>query len=111
VRLADQDAGYEQLRALLDIKRQAAKSPEIEALEQRLADAPDDLDVRHQLAVQYSNAGQFKEAMDYLVEILQRDLQHGDGATRKLLLDTIASLGKGDPLAAQYQRKLYSLLY
>jgi putative thioredoxin len=111
VRLADQDAGYEQLRALLEIKREAAKSPEIEALEQRLADAPDDLDVRQQLAVQYSNAGQFKEAMDYLVEILQRDLQHGDGATRKLLLDTIASLGKGDPLAAQYQRKLYSLLY
>jgi putative thioredoxin len=27
------------------------------------------------------------------------------------LLDTIASLGKGDPLAAEYQRKLYSLLY
>jgi putative thioredoxin len=49
--------------------------------------------------------------MDYLVEILQRDLQHGDGATRKLLLDTIASLGKGDPLAAQYQRKQYSQLY
>jgi putative thioredoxin len=111
VRLADQDAAWEQLRAQLEIKREAAKSPEIEALEQRLAEAPDDLDVRHQLAVQYTNAGQFKDAMEYLIGILRVDLGHGDGATKKLLLDTIASLGKGDPLAAEYQRKLYSLLY
>ena len=111
VRLADQDAVYEQLQAQLQIKREAAKSPEIEALEQKMAADPEDLDVRHQLAVQYTNAGQFREAMEQLVHILQRDLGHGDGATRKLLLDTIASLVKGDPLAAEYQRKLYSLLY
>ena len=72
---------------------------------------PDDLDVRHQLAVQYTNGGQFREALENLVTILQQDLNHADGATKKLLLDTIASLGKGDPLAAEYQRKLYSLLY
>jgi putative thioredoxin len=111
VRLADQDATWEQLRAQLEIKREAAKSPEIEALEQRLADAPDDLDLRHQLAVQYTNSGQFKDAMECLIGILRVDLGHADGATKKLLLDTIASLGKGDPLAAEYQRKLYSLLY
>ncbi len=111
VRLADQDAAYEQLRAQLEIKREAAKSPEIDALKQRLAANPDDLDVRHQLAVQYTNTGQFKEAMESLIGILKVDLAHGDGATKKLLLDTITSLGKGDPLAVEYQRKLYSLLY
>ena len=111
VRLVDQDATYEQLRAQLEIKREAAKSPEIDALLQRLAADPDDLDVRHQLAVQYTNTGQFKEALDSLIGILQVDLAHGDGATKKLLLDTIASLGKGDPLVVEYQRKLYSLLY
>lgn len=111
VRMADQDAAYEQLRAQLEIKREAAKSPEIEALEAQLAANPDDLDVRHQLAVQFTNAGQFKDAMEHLITILRQDREHGDGATRKALLDTIASLGKGDPLAAQYQRKLYSLLY
>ena len=111
VRLADQDAAWEQLQAQLEIKREAAKSPEIEALEQRLAADPDDLDVRHQLAVQFTNAGQFKEGMEHFITILRRDLNHGDGATKKLMLDTLASLGKGDPLAAEYQRKLYSLLY
>ncbi len=111
VRLADQDAAWEQLQAQLEIKREAAKSPEIEALEQRLAADPENLDVRHQLAVQFTNAGQFKEGMEHFITILRRDLNHGDGATKKLLLDTLASLGKGDPLAAEYQRKLYSLLY
>ncbi|MEC8002819.1 MAG: tetratricopeptide repeat protein, partial [Pseudomonadota bacterium] len=30
---------------------------------------------------------------------------------KRLYLDTIASIGKGDPLAAEYQRKLFSILY
>jgi putative thioredoxin len=111
VKMADQDAAYEQLRAQLEIKLEAAKSPEIEALEQKLAEDPENLDVMHQLAVQYTNAGQFKDAMEYLITILRKDLDHGDGATKRILLDTITSLGKGDPLAAEYQRKLYSLLY
>ena len=111
IRMADQDAAYEQLRAQLEIKREAAKSPEIEALEQQLAAYPDDLDVRYQLGVQYTDAGQFKDAMEHFIIILRKEFDHGDGATKRLLLDTIASLGKGDPLAVEYQRKLYSLLY
>jgi putative thioredoxin len=111
IRRADRDTAYEQLTAQLEIKREAAKSPEIEALEAELKEDADNLDIRHQLAVQYTSAGQFKDAMEHLVTILQKDLDHGDGATKKALLDTIASLGKGDPLAVEYQRKLYSLLY
>ncbi len=111
VRMADQDAAYDQLRAQLEIKREAAKSPEIEALEQQLAANPNDLDIQHQLGVQYTNAGQFRDAMNHFVAILRKDLDHGDGATKRMLLDTIASLGKGDPLAVEYQRKLYSLLH
>jgi putative thioredoxin len=111
VRLADQDATWEQLRAQLTIKREASRSPEIEALEQRLVENPDDLEISHQLAAQYTSAGQHREAMECLIDILGRDINHGDGSTKKLLLDTIASLGKGDPLAVEFQRKLYSLLY
>ena len=111
IRLADRDTAYEQLSAQLEIKREAAKSPEIEALEALLAADPDNLDVRQQLAIQYTDSGQFKDAMEHLLAILQKDLDHGNGATKKTLLDTVASLGKGDPLAAEYQRKLYSLLY
>ena len=78
---------------------------------QKLAAFPDDVDVQHSLGVQYSYVGQFKNGMEHFITILRKDLDHGDGATKRLLLDTIATLGKGDPLAAEYQRKLYSLLY
>lgn len=111
IRLADRDAGYEQLHAQLQLKREAARSPEVEALETQLAADPENHDLMHQLAVQYSNADMHKEAMDALITILQRDREHGEGKTRHTLLDIIASLGKGDPLAVEYQRKLYSLLY
>ncbi len=111
IRMADQDAAYEKLRAQIDIKREAAKSPEIEALEAQLATDPDNLDVRQQLGVQYTDSGQFREAMEQFITVLRKELDHQNGATKRLLLDTIASLGKGDPLAAEYQRKLYSLLY
>jgi putative thioredoxin len=111
VRMADQDAGWEQLQAQLHLQRDAAKSPEIEALEKQIAADPDNFDLRHQLAVQYSTAAMHKEAMETLIAILQVDKDHADGAVRKSLLDIIATLGKGDPLAVEFQRKLFGLMY
>lgn len=111
VKIVDQDAAYDQCRAQLEIRREAAKSPEMEALEAQLAKDPDNMDLRAQLALHYTAAGQYREGLENLFTILQVQLDHGNGSTRKALLDTIASLGKGDPLAAEYQRKLYSLLY
>jgi putative thioredoxin len=111
VRMADQDAQWEQLVALIKLKREAARSPEMEALERKLAVNPGNLDVRQQLALQYNEAGMHAEALEALFFILQRDKEHHDGGTRKALLDIIATLGKGDPLAAEYQRKLFGLMY
>jgi len=111
VRMVDQDAAYEQCRAQLAIRRESAKSPEVTALEEQLEADPENLDLRAQLAVHYTDTGQFREGLEALFFILQRQLDHNGGATKKTYLDTIASLGKGDPLAAEFQRKLYSLLY
>ena len=101
----------EQLVAQLAIAREASRSPELLALEEQLNANPDNLDLLEQIAVHYSAAGQYREALESLMHILRTDINYKDGATKKALLDTIASLGKGDPLAAEYQRKLFSLLY
>ena len=111
VRKTDQDAEWEQLQAQLKLKQDAGKSPEIEALENKLTDDEDNFEIRQQLAVQYNQAGRHKDAMELLIFILRKDLQHGEGATRNILLDIIAALGKGDPLAVEYQRKLFGLMY
>ena len=44
-----------------------------------------------------------------LLAVLQQDLNFG--GSKKLYLDILAALPKGDSVASQYRRKLYSLLY
>jgi len=109
--LADQDSDYQQLMAQLELKQQAADSPEIQALQQALAQNPDDNKAAMELAVQYSQNHRQQEALDLLLNILRSDLGYADGAARQAYLDMVKSLGAGDPLATQYQRKLMTLLY
>lgn len=111
VRLADQDARYQGLVAQIELSRKAAKAPEIESLEARYRESPDDLEIAYQLALQYSQHQYHREALELLVGILRTDRGFQEGAARQTLLDILASLGSRDPLATEYRRKLYALLY
>lgn len=111
VRLADQDARYEQLVAQIELGREAARSPEVEALEASMAANPDDHAIRIQLAIQLSQVAQYREALEHLLTVLRADRDFNNGEARKVFLDTLATIGKGDPLAAEYQRRLFSLMY
>ena len=111
IRLADQDARYEQLLAQIQLGREAARSPEVEALEAAMAANPDDHATRIQLAIQLSQAVQYRDALEHLLIVLRADKDFNDGEVRKVFLDTLATIGKGDPLAAEYQRKLFSVMY
>ena len=111
VKLADQDAEYQQLKAQLALKQEAARSPEVTALEQQLAGDPDNLELAYQLGVQYSQNGHQREALETLLAILRRNIGFRDGAAKSAYMDILATLGKGDPLAVEYQRKVYTLLY
>ena len=111
VRLVDRDAVHEQLMAQIELKREAGKSPEVEALEADLEVNPDSHEVRVKLAVQLTTGGQYREALEHLLHVLRIDRDWNNGEAKRLYLDTIASIGKGDPLAAEYQRKLFSILY
>ena len=111
VRLVDRDAVHEQLMAQIELKREAGKSPEVEALEADLEANPDSHEVRVKLAVQLTTGGQYREALEHLLHVLRIDRDWNNGEAKRLYLDTIASIGKGDPIAAEYQRKLFSILY
>lgn len=109
VLLADQDSLYQQVLAVIELAEQAADSPEIRALEAKLAATPDDLLLKQQLALQYQQVQRSGEALALLYSILQQDLNFAD--SKKLFVDILAVLPKGDTLAGAYRRKLYSLLY
>ena len=111
VRFVDRDALHEQLMAQIELKREAGKSPEIEALEAELAGDESDHAVRVKLAVQLTTGAHYRDALEHLLVVLRADRDWNNGEAKRLYLDTITSIGKGDPLAAEYQRKLFSILY
>ena len=111
VRLVDREAVHEQLMAQIELKREAGKSPEIEALESELASNESNHSVRVKLAVQLTTGAHYRDALEHLLVVLRADRDWNNGEAKRLYLDTIASIGKGDPLAAEYQRKLFSILY
>ncbi|MFC4653490.1 MULTISPECIES: tetratricopeptide repeat protein [Rheinheimera] len=109
VLMADQDALYHSVKARLELAQQASQSPEVKALEQALAADPANNELKQQLAVQYHQVQRSGEALELLYQILKQDLNFGEA--KKLCLDILATLPKGDPLASSFRRKLYSLLY
>ena len=106
--LVDQDAGYQQVLAKLELAKQAAESPEIQALQQLLEQEPDSFEMRQKLAIALNQANRNEEALELLFSILKKDLAFGE--TKKTFLDIIANLPDGDGLASSYRRKLYTLL-
>ena len=111
VLLADRDVNYQQLVAQLDLMEESAKTPEIRELEEKLNRDPDNLELAYELAVQFSQHSHHREALELLYGVLQTDRNFRDGGARKIYLDILATLGKGNPLAIEFQRKIYTLLY
>lgn len=111
VKLADQDALYQQAMSVLELKKQSANSPELDKLQAAYDANPEDLSLAYGLALQLNEEGQHKGALELLLDVFKRDRGFQDGAARKAITDILAALGKGDPLAVEYQRKLFTLLY
>ena len=109
--MADQDADYQQLMAQLELKQQAADSPEIKALQEAVNANPDDFESAYKLALQLTQSERHEEALEILLNILRSDLGFADGVVKQAYLDIVKALGAGDPLAAKYQRKLMTLMF
>lgn len=107
--IAYQDTYYQQILSKITLAEEAASSPEITALEEKVSANPDDIELSIQLAVQYHQVKRHSEALELLFNILQKDMQAGDA--KKTTLDIINNLPAGDPLGAASRRKLYSILY
>lgn len=107
--LVDQDAYYQSILGKIQLAEQAAESPEIKALQAKLEENPDDLQLKVDLAVQLHQANQNEEALGLLYSVLVKDVNFADA--KKTFLDMINALPDGEPLKSKYRRKIYSLLY
>ncbi|MGB2079532.1 MAG: co-chaperone YbbN [Vibrio sp.] len=105
------DASYDSLINQIELHEQAANSPEIQNLEQQLNANPDDLQVRCDLALQYHQVNRDEEALGLLMAVLQKDINALDGKIKAECLSILSALGQNHPVAKQFRRKLYALLY
>ncbi len=111
ITMVDQDSYYQALVAKLELANQAANSPEIQALEAKLASQPNDIEIQHQLAAQYSQVNRHEDALTLLFRLVQAGDADTKDHSKTLFLDVLKALPDGDPIASKYRRKLYTLMY
>jgi putative thioredoxin len=96
----------ESLRIRTELLRAAGQAADVEAQRQRVEQAPADADARWALAGALLAAGKHPEALDALLELLQRDRQYRDDGARRAMLAIFDQLGADSDLAREYRRKL-----
>ncbi len=69
--------------AQIELLKQAADTPEIQQLQQQVAENPEDAALATQLALQLHQVGRNEEALELLFGHLRKDLTAADGQTRK----------------------------
>ncbi|MCU7995124.1 tetratricopeptide repeat protein [Shewanella glacialipiscicola] len=111
VGLADQDGYYQSLKAKLTLALDAADTPEIRDLQQKFEQNPSDLVLLLELSKALHAAHRDDEALALLFEVLRQDLSAENGAVKQTFMEILTALGQGNPIASQYRRKLYTLLY
>ncbi|HQR57185.1 MAG TPA: thioredoxin [Burkholderiaceae bacterium] len=108
--LAQQTPRYRALRTRIDSLQVAARLPAVDLLRQRIADRPDDLQARADLARQLIAQQQFEPALDELLEIVARDRAYGDDFGRRTMLSVFELIADRPEVIGRYRRRLAALL-
>ncbi len=83
---------------------------DIDGLETRVAEAPEDCSARNALAGALAAAGRYDEALEQLLVSIRSDREYADGAARRAMLAIFTALGGTDPRVRDYRRRLASAL-
>jgi putative thioredoxin len=103
------NADLESVRAALALAKDAPS--DTAAFEQRLAKDPADHAARLEYAKALAGRGQFAEAADQLLKIIEADREWNEQAARKQLLTVFEAAGAGSDVARQGRRRLSSILF
>ena len=95
----------------LALAEEAATLPPPQQLADRLADAPDNVETLHQLAVAEAAAENFEAALESALKVLQIDRAYGDDIGRLTMIRIFTVLGKGNELANAYRRRMFNFMH
>lgn len=98
-------------RAQLALARQGAGAGPVAELLDRVQAAPDDHQVRFDLALALHAAGKVEGAVEELLDIVRRDAGWNEGAAKAQLFTIFEALKPNDPIALKGRRRLSSMLF
>ena len=99
-----------QLMARLEFARQADQGDDEASLVAAITASPKDQSARLKLANWLVAQQRYQEAMDELLEMMERDKTWQDGIARKTMLNIFSLLGGSGDLVAAYRRKMAAAL-
>ena len=99
------------LRALVQLRDEAADLPPPEQALQALADAPENHELHFRLGTSLAAAGKYPEALASFLEAARLDKAYAREKVRDAMVQVFYVVGVRSPLADDYRSKLASTLY
>lgn len=108
--IAEETPERERPAMRLELAREAASFDGAAALSRVAADGSD-LDARYEAAITQAVAGDYVDALDQCMAILQTDRKFRDDAGRTTMIRIMATMGKGSDVAQRYRRRMFAFLH
>ena len=99
------------LQTHIKFARVAQKAPDERTLRETIAADAGNSEARYQLGVLLALQGHFEAALEFLLELVQRDRKFGDDAGRKAMLDVFALMDDQDELVSRYRGRMFAALH
>jgi putative thioredoxin len=97
--------------ARIHFDRTAQESPTVATLQQTLQREPANSEALYQLASHRIMEGNYAEALELLLTLMQKDRQYGDDAGRKGILQVFEMLGNEGDLVKRYRSRMFNILH
>jgi putative thioredoxin len=104
-------AAVKRLAALLSFSDVVAAHPDVRSLRERVAADPNDLDLRHALAVHQLLGGDVEPALQTWLEMLRDHRNYKDDLARRSLLQAFELIGDADPIVSKTRKEMARLLF
>lgn len=109
--LPEDAEGIGRPRNRLEFMEEAGGLGSREEWEKKLMEAPQNAEIQYQLAVIQMASDDAEAALGQLLNLLQQDREFGEDLARKTMIRIFDLLGKGNSLATEYRRKMFTYLH
>tara|TARA_B100001750_G_scaffold202769_1_gene178215 strand:- start:580 stop:1440 length:861 start_codon:yes stop_codon:yes gene_type:complete len=95
----------------LEIAEEAAGMGNREDVQVELEADPSDLDLRYRASILCAAGGQYEEALEHAMFILQTDREFQDDIGRATMVRIMSLLGKDADIAKRYRRRMFNFMH